>query len=134
MGLYACLSLGHLQTCPDDFGLVVDLIAQEKAAAWIEKRNVNPNTSLAQFRRGLVYRLGLFITRGWSQLIIDRWHGAVTNRPSQPASAGVGLKSGVDFKQPPRRRLLRHARAWRLSGVGHPPLDPRRRFLLCNQV
>jgi hypothetical protein len=63
---------GPFANLSDDFGLVVDLIAQEKATAWIEKRKVNPNAALAQFRRGLVHRLGLFITRGWPQLIIDR--------------------------------------------------------------
>ena len=74
-----------------------------KKTAWIEKRKVNPNAALAQFRRGLVHRLGLFITRGWSQLIIDRWRDAATNRPSQPGSAGVGLNAGVDFSYNPRR-------------------------------
>ena len=94
---------GPFANLSDDFGLVVDLIAQEKATAWIEKRKVNPNAALAQFRRGLVHRLGLFITRGWPQLIIDRWRDAVTNRPSQPVSAGVGLNAGVDFSSNPRR-------------------------------
>ena len=102
-GALCVLVSGPFANLSDDFGLVVDLIAQEKATAWIEKRKVNPNAALAQFRRGLVHRLGLFITRGWSQLIIDRWRDAVTNRPSQSVSAGVGLNAGVDFSSNPRR-------------------------------
>ena len=84
-GALCVLVSGPFENLPGGSGLVVDLIAQEKAAAWIEKRKVNPNTSLAQFRRGLVHRLGLFIARGWSQRIIDRWRGAATNRPSHTA-------------------------------------------------
>ena len=99
-GALCVLVSGPFANLSDDFGLVVDLIAQEKATAWIEKRKVNPNAALAQFRRGLVHRLGLFITRGF---IIDRWRDAVTNRPSQPASAGVGLNAGVGFSGHPRR-------------------------------
>ena len=102
-GALCVLVSGPFANLSDDFGLVVDLIAQEKATAWIEKRKVNPNAALAQFRRGLVHRLGLFITRGWSQLIIDRWRDAATNRPSQPVSAGVGLNAGVGFSSNPRR-------------------------------
>ena len=102
-GTLCVLVSGPFSNLPDDFGLVVDLIAQEKATAWIEKRKVNPNPAQAQFRRGLVNRLGLFITRVWPRLIIDRWRGAVTNSPSQPASAGVGLNAGVGFSSSPRR-------------------------------
>ena len=100
--LYVLVS-GPFANLSDDFGLVVDLFAQENSAAWIEKRKVHPNAAPAQFQHGLAHRLGLFITREWPQLIIDRWRDAGTNRPSQPASAGVGLNAGVDFSSNPRR-------------------------------
>jgi len=58
----------------DDFSLVVDLIAQEKATAWIEKR-----------------------------IFIDRWRDAASSRPAQPATSGVGLNTGVDFSSDRRR-------------------------------
>jgi len=32
---------------PDDFSLVVDLIAQEEATVWIEKLKAHPNAALA---------------------------------------------------------------------------------------
>ena len=66
---------------------------------------MHPNAALAHFRRGLVHRLGLFITRGWSQLIIDRRRDAASSRPAQPATLGVGLNTGVGFwaSQAPRR-------------------------------
>jgi hypothetical protein len=102
-GAICVLVSGPFGNLSDDFSLVVDLIAQEKATAWIEKRKVHPNAALAHFRRGLVHRLGLFITRGWSQLIIDRWRDAVSSRPTQPATSGVGLNTGVDFSSNPRR-------------------------------
>jgi hypothetical protein len=54
-GALCVLVSGPFANLSDDFGLVVDLIAQEKATAWIEKRKVNPNAALAQFRRGLVH-------------------------------------------------------------------------------
>ena len=79
------------------------LIAQEKATAWIEKRKIHSNAALAHFWRGLVHRLGLFITRGWSQLIISRWRGAASSRPNQPATLAVGLNTGVGFSSSPRR-------------------------------
>ena len=85
---YACLSLGHLQT---------------KEAAWIEKRSVSQIQPLAQFQRELVHRLGYFITRGWPQLIFDRWCDAATYRSSQPGSAGGGLNAGVGFSSKPHR-------------------------------
>ena len=59
------------------FNHVVDLIAHEKAAAWLENRQVNPCAVRALFRQGLVQRLGLLVTPGWSQLIIERLCDAV---------------------------------------------------------
>ena len=73
------------------------------ATAWIEKRAEYPNASLALYRHGLVHCHGLFIARGWSQLIIDRWRNAASSRPAQPETSGVGLNTGVGFSSNPRR-------------------------------
>ena len=82
---------------------MVGLIAQENAAAWIDKRKAYPNAALVHFRRGLVHCLVLFITRGWPQLITGRWRDAASSRPAQPATSGVGLNTGVGFSSNPRR-------------------------------
>ena len=100
MGLIACLSPDHSHTYPG-FNLVVDLIAHEKAADWLEKRKMNPCAARALFRQGLVQRVGLFISRGW--LIIERFCDAVTNRPSSFETPGFGADSGVDFSGNTRR-------------------------------
>ena len=73
---------------------VVDLIAHEEAAAWLEKRKMNPCAARALFRQGLVQRLGLLVMRGWSQLIIERFRDAVTNRPTSSETPGFGADSG----------------------------------------
>ena len=76
----------------EGFHHVVDLIAHEKAAAWLEKRKMNPCAAQALFRQGLVQRLGLLVMRKWSQLIIERFRDAVTNRPTSselPGSAQI---------------------------------------------
>jgi len=102
-GLLCALVSGPFGNLSDDFNLVVDLIAREKATAWIEKRKVNPKAALALFKLGVVRRLGLFVTRGWSQLIIDRWRDAVVGRPLQSGGpSGAGLNTGVAFSTSPR--------------------------------
>ena len=85
----------------EDFNHVADLIAHEKAAAWLEKRKMNPCTARALFRQG--QRLGLLVMRGWSQFIIERFRDAVTNRPTSSETSGFGADSGVDFSGNTRR-------------------------------
>ena len=87
----------------EDFNHVVDLIAHEKAAAWLEKRKMNPCTARALLRQGLVQRLGLLATCGWSQLIIERFRNAVTNRPTSSETPRLGADSGVGFSGNTRR-------------------------------
>ena len=69
-GALCVLVSGPFANLSEDFNHVLDLIAHEKAAAWLEKREMNPCTARALFRQGLVQRLGLLVMRGWSQLII----------------------------------------------------------------
>ena len=97
-GALCVLVSGPFANLSEDFKLLVDLIAREKATAWIEKRNVTPKAALALFKLGVVRHLGLFVTRGWSQLIIDRWRDAVTGRPHLSAAASAaGLNADADF-------------------------------------
>ena len=79
----------------EGFNHVVDLIAREKAAAWLEKRKMNPCAARALFRQELVQRLGLLVTRRWSELIIERFRDAATNL--------LGKYSGLDFSSNTRR-------------------------------
>ena len=94
---------GPLANLSEDFNHVVDLIAHEKAAAWLEKRKMNPCAARALFRQGLVQRLGLLVMRGWSQLIIELFCDVTTNRPSSLETPGFGADSGVDFSDNSRR-------------------------------
>ena len=94
---------GPFANLSEGFHHVVDLIAHEKAAAWLEKRKMNPCAARALFRQGLVQRLGLLVMRGWSQLIIERFCDAVTDRPSSFETPGFGADSGVDFSGNTRR-------------------------------
>ena len=96
-GAICVLVSGSFANLPEGFNHVVDLIAHEKAAAWLEKRKTNPCSARALFRQGLVQRLGLLVMRGWSQLIIDRFRDAVTNCPSSLETPGFGADSGMDF-------------------------------------
>ena len=64
---------------------------------------MNPCAARALFRQGLVQRLGLLVMRGWSQLIIERFCDAVTDRPSSFETPGFGADSGVDFSSDTRR-------------------------------
>ena len=80
---------GPLAKLSEGFNHVVDLIAHEKAAAWLEKRIMNPCAARALYRQGLVQRLSLLVTRGWSQLIIERFRDAVTNRSTSLGSAQI---------------------------------------------
>ena len=57
---------------------------------------MNPCAARALFQQGLVY-LGLLVMRGWSELIIERFRDAVTNRPTPSETPGFGADSGVDF-------------------------------------
>ena len=63
-GALCVLVYGPLTNLSDNFNHVVDLIAHEKAAAWLEKRKMNPCTARALLRQGLVQRLGLLVTCG----------------------------------------------------------------------
>ena len=85
---------GQFANISEGFNYVVDLIAHEKAAAWLEKRKMNPCAARAHFRQGLLQRLGLLIMRGWSQLIIERFRDAITNRPTSSETPGFGADSG----------------------------------------
>ena len=97
-GALCVLVSGPFANLSEDFKLLVDLIAREKATAWIEKRNVTPKAALALFKLGVVRHLGLFVTRGWSQLIIDRWRDAATGRPHPSAAAlAAGLNADAVF-------------------------------------
>ena len=87
-GALCVLVSGPFANLSEDFNNEVDLISHEKAAAWLEKRKMNPCAARALFRQGLVQHLGLLLTRGWSQLIIDRFRDAVTNRPSSFETSG----------------------------------------------
>jgi len=89
-GLFVYVTLDHL-------------LAHEKAAAWLEKRKMNPCSARALFRQGLVQRLGLLVTRGWLQLIVERFRDAVTNRPSSLETPGSGADSGMSFSSNTRR-------------------------------
>ena len=83
---------GPFANLSEGFHHAVDLIEHEKAAAWLEKRKMNPCAARALFRQGLVQRLGLLVMCGWSQLIIERFRDAVTNRPLHrrlPVSAQI---------------------------------------------
>ena len=71
-GALCVLVSGPFANLSEGIHLLVDLIAHEKAAAWLEKTKVNPCAARALFRQGLVQRLGLLVMRGWSQLIIER--------------------------------------------------------------
>ena len=94
---FCALVSGPFANLSEDFNLVVDLIAHENAAAWLEKRKINPCAARALFRQGVVQRIGLLFMRGWSQLIIERFRDAVTNRPTSSETPGFGADSGVDF-------------------------------------
>ena len=107
---------GPFANLSEGFNHVVDLIAHEKAAVWLEKRNMNPCAARALFR--LVQRLGLLVMRGWSQIIIERFRDAVTNRPTSSETPGLGADSGGGhLEQHSPRRLLRYESARRLNGV-----------------
>ena len=94
---------GPFANLSEGFNHVVDLIVHEKAAAWLEKRNMNPCAARALFRQGLVQRLGLLVMREWSQHIIERFRDAITNRPTSSETPGFGADSGVDFSGNTRR-------------------------------
>ena len=94
---------GPFANLSEGFNHVVDLITHEKAAAWLEKRIMNPCAARALFRQRLMQHLGLLVMRGWSQLIIERFRDAVTNHPSSLETPGFGADSGVDFSGNTRR-------------------------------
>ena len=102
-GVLCVLVSGPFANLFECFHHVVDLIAHEKAAAWLEKRKMNPCAARALFQQGLLQRLGLLVMRGWSQLIIERFRDAVTNRPSLLETSRFGADSGIDFSGNTRR-------------------------------
>ena len=55
-GALCVLVSGPFANLSEDFRHVVDLIALEKAAAWLEKRKMNPCAARALFQQGLVQR------------------------------------------------------------------------------
>ena len=63
-GALFVLNSGPFANLSEDFNHIVDLIAHEKAAAWLEKQKMNPCTARALFRQGLVQRLGLLVMCG----------------------------------------------------------------------
>ena len=65
-GARCVLVSGPVANLSESFNHEVDLVVHEKAAAWLEKRKMNPCAAQALFRQGLVRRLGLLVTRGWS--------------------------------------------------------------------
>ena len=126
-GALCVLASGPFANLSEGFHHAVDLIEHEKAAAWLEKRKMNPCAARALFRQGLVQRLGLLVMREWSQLIIERFRDAVTNRPTSSETPGSAQIRG--WTSP--RRLLRHECARRLNGVGQLCFVQHRGIGLC---
>ena len=93
-GAICVLVSGPFTNLSEDFNHVVDLIAHEKAMAWLEKRKMNSCAARALFQQGLVQRLGLLVMRGWSQISIERFCDAVTNLPTSSETPGFGAGSG----------------------------------------
>ena len=73
--LYIALVTGPFGDLSD---LLVDFIARERAMQTIKLRGTNSALAFAVHRRALVRRIGLLTFRG----IVDRWHDAVSNRPT----------------------------------------------------
>ena len=58
-GALCVLVAGPFANLSEGFNDVVDVIAHEKAAAWLEKRKMNPCAARVLFRKGLLQRFGL---------------------------------------------------------------------------
>ena len=93
------LPLGPFANLSERFHHVVDLIAHEKVAAWLEKRKMKPCAARALFRQRLVQRfgVGLLVMRGWSQIIIERFRDAVTNRPTSSETPGLDISGNGGY-------------------------------------
>ena len=83
-GNYVVLVTGALVNLSQDWDLVVDLIARERAMRTLDVRIIAPHLALAIQRRFLQQHIGFFITRGWAQHIIERWRSAVSFGATAP--------------------------------------------------
>ena len=83
-GDYVVLITGALVNLSQDWDLVVDLIARERAIRTLDVRTIAPHVALAIQRRFLRQHIGFFIARGWAQHIIERWRSAVSFRSTAP--------------------------------------------------
>ena len=54
-------------------------------------------------RRALVRRIGLLTSRGWAQHIVDRWHDAVSNRPTASHTTEIDLAADEFLSDNPHR-------------------------------
>ena len=89
--LYIALLTGPFGNLSSDFNLVVDFIARERAMQTIKLRGTNPALALAVHRRALVRRIGLLTSRGLARHIVERWHDAVSNRPTTSHTTEIDL-------------------------------------------
>ena len=100
-GEYVALVTGPFGNLSTDFKSLVDFIARERAMQTMKLRDIEPTLALAVHRRALVRRIGLLTTRGWAQLIVDRWRDAVSNRPAAPADIDLTVDETL-FDNPHR--------------------------------
>ena len=56
-------------------------------------RGTNPALAFEVHWRALVRRIGLLTSRGWAQHIVDRWHDAVSNRPTALHTTEIDLSA-----------------------------------------
>ena len=101
--LYIALVTGPFGNLSSDFNLLVDFIARERAMQTMKLRGTNPALALAVHRRALVRRIGLLTSRGWAQHIVDRWHDAVSNRPTASHTTKIDLAADEFLSDNPHR-------------------------------
>ena len=101
--LYIALVTGPFGNLFSDFNLLVDFIARERAMQTMKLRGTNPALALAVHRRALVRRIGLLTSRGWAQHIVDRWHDAVSNRPTASHTTEIDLAADEFLSDNPHR-------------------------------
>ena len=84
------LVFGPFANQSEDFNHVVGFIAHEKAAAWLEKRKMNPCAARALFRQGLVQRLGLLVMRGMLKYVVRDDRSLISRHLSTGSSGQLG--------------------------------------------
>ena len=77
---------GPFVNLSSDFNPLMDLIAWEQSLQTIEFRDFRPDVILSMQKRALIWRIGLFLYRGWAQHIVDRWRDAVSPGSSPSVS------------------------------------------------